>query len=310
MRLVLEKSHLNNEIKFFDHEYRISNSSLSRADRLLTRKKNIKLSDLSILPWCGYADDLVLFLKDRESLQIATILLENVFVQFGLSVNVQKTETMILNHPVDSPYPDSIVELNDCQLSNVPEFKYLGAYLVCNQPNTGEKEINHRIQLAYAKFQQMSNLIQNFRINLKTRILFLNSFVRSRLVYACQNWNLTQQQLGRLDVVYRNLLRRMVRGGFSFVNPDDNDYRYVINNNQLHNICGTSDVSFFIKSQQHHYVSHIIRMPVTRTVKLLTFNNDHYTKRGRPVKSLLDQAIEFKNVSLNQYFNLALSKKK
>ena len=156
----------------------------------------------------------------------------------------------------------------------------------------------------------MSNLIQNFRINLKTRILFLNSFVRSRLVYACQNWNLTQQQFDRLDVVYRNLLRRMIRGGFRFVNPDANDYRYVINNNQLHDICGTSDVSYFIKSLQHHYVSHIIRMPVTRTAKLLTFNNDHYIKRGRPTKSLLDQAIEFKNVSLNQYFTLALSKKK
>jgi len=248
-------------------------------------------------------------LKDQESLQIATILLDNVFVKFGLSVNVQKTETMILNHPVDSPYPNSIVELNECQLSNVSEFKYLGAYLDCNQPNTGEKEINHRIQLANAKFQQMSNLLQNFRINLKTRILFLNSFVRSRLVYACQNWNLTQQQFDRLDAVYRNLLRRMIRGGFRFVNTDANDYRYAINNNQLHDICGTSDVSFFIKSQQHHYVSHIIRMPVTRTVKLLTFNNDHYTKRGRPTKSLLDQAIEFKNVSLNQYVTLALSKK-
>lgn len=249
-------------------------------------------------------------MKDQESLQIATILLDNVFVKFGLSVNAQKTETMILNYPVDSPYPNSIVELNECHLANVSEFKYLGAYLDCNQPNTGEKEINHRIQLANTKFQQMSNLIQNFRINLKTRILFLNSFVRSRLVYACQNWNLTQKQFDRLDVVYRKLLRRMIRGGFRFVNPDANDYRYAINNNQLHNICGTSDVSFFIKSQQHHYVSHIIRMPVTRTVKLLTFNNDHYTKRGRPTKSLLDQAMEFKNVSLNQYFTLALSKKK
>ena len=309
MRLILEKSHQNDDIKFFDHKYRINTSSLSRADRLSTRKKNINLLSLSILPWCGYADDLVLFLKDQESLQIATILLDNVFVKFGLSVNVQKTETMILNHPVDSPYPNSIVELNECQLSNVSEFKYLGAYLDCNQPNTGEKEINHRIQLANAKFQQMSNLLQNFRINLKTRILFLNSFVRSRLVYACQNWNLTQQQFDRLDAVYRNLLRRMIRGGFRFVNTDANDYRYAINNNQLHDICGTSDVSFFIKSQQHHYVSHIIRMPVTRTVKLLTFNNDHYTKRGRPTKSLLDQAIEFKNVSLNQYVTLALSKK-
>ena len=309
MRLILEKAHMNDDIKFFDHKYHISTSSLSRAERLSIREKNINLSSSSILPWCGYADDLVLFLKDQQSLQVATIVLDNVFVSFGLSVNVQKTETMILNHPVISPYPKSIVELNECQLSNVSEFKYLGAYLDCNQPNTGEKEINHRIQLANAKFQQLSNLIQNFRINLKTRILFLNSFVRSRLVYACQNWNLTQQQLDRVNAVYRKLLRRMIRGGFKFVNPDANDYRYAISNAQLHGICGTSDVSFFIRSQQHHYVSHIIRMPVTRTVKLLTFNEDHYTKRGRPTKSLLDQVIEFKNVTLNQYFTLALSKK-
>ena len=87
-------------------------------------------------------------------------------------------------------------------LSNVSEFQYLGAYRDCNQLNTGEKEINHPIQLANAKFQQMSNLIRDFRINLKTRILFLNSFVRSRLVYACQNWNLTQQQLDRVDAAY------------------------------------------------------------------------------------------------------------
>ena len=64
MRLILEKSHLNDDIKFFDHQYRISTSSLSQADRLLTRKKNINLSDLSTLPWCSYVDDLVLFLKD------------------------------------------------------------------------------------------------------------------------------------------------------------------------------------------------------------------------------------------------------
>ena len=40
---------------------------------------------------------------------------------------------MILNHPVNSPYPDSIVESNECQLSNVSEFKYLGTYLDYNQ---------------------------------------------------------------------------------------------------------------------------------------------------------------------------------
>ena len=102
----------------------------------------------------------------------------------------------------------------------------------------------------------------------------------------------------------------MIRNGFRFVNQYENDYRFVISNARLHRICGTSDVSMFIKSQQHHYISHVIRMPITRAVKLLTFNNDHYTKKGRPTKSLLDHMVENRNILLNQYCALALSKRK
>ena len=153
-------------------------------------------------------------------------------------------------------------------------------------------------------------MLQNFQINLKTRIVFLNSFVRSSLVHACQNWNLNTQEFGRVDVTYRKFLRRMVRGGFAFVNQAENDYRYVISNAQLHRICGTSDVSYFIRSQQHHYTSHVIRMPLERSLKKLIFNDDHYTKRGRPIQSLFDQVIEVRNTSVNQYCSLALSKKK
>ena len=38
-------------------------------------------------------------------------------------------------------------------------------------------------------------------------------FVRSRLTYSCQNWNLTTAQFVKLDITYRTLLRRMVRRG-------------------------------------------------------------------------------------------------
>ena len=216
---------------------------------------------------------------------------------------------MILNHPDGTPYPTSIVDLNGSHLSNVSNFKYLGAYLNSNQPNTGEKEINHRIQLATAKFSQMSNVLQNFHIKLKTRILFLNMFVRSRLVYACQNWNLNQEQFDRLNVTYRKFLRRMVRGGFKFMNENENDYRYSISNAELHRICGTSDIGYFIKSQQHRYVGHVIRISSSRSLKLLTFNDDHYTRRGRPAKSLLDQVVDRKNISISQFCSLALGKK-
>jgi len=69
------------------------------------------------------------------------------------------------------------------------------------KPNTGDIEVNHRIQMAQAiKFATMSNLLQNSRIILKTRIKFLNSFVRSRLTYACQNWNLTLVMRVRIGI--------------------------------------------------------------------------------------------------------------
>ena len=58
--------------------------------------------------------------------------------------------------------------------------------------------------------------------------MFLNIFVRSRLCYSCQNWNLTQHQYDRLDVAYRVFLRRMVRGGFRFRDERNGDYRLVM----------------------------------------------------------------------------------
>ena len=51
----------------------------------------------------------------------------------------------------------------------------------------GDIETNHRIQMAYAKFATMTNLIQNSEIHLNTRVKVLNSFVRSRLTYSCKN---------------------------------------------------------------------------------------------------------------------------
>ena len=101
----------------------------------------------------------------------------------------------------------------------------------------------------------------------------------------------------------------MVRGGFRFRDEVNGDYRYTLDNARLHEICGTADLSLFIKSQQANYVMHIVRMPLERSVKSLMFNDDKYTKRGRPTKSLLDQVAENENMSIDQLCNFALSKK-
>ena len=119
----------------------------------------------------------------------------------------------------------------------------------------------------------MSNVLQNMNINLKTGVKFFNGYARSLLTYACLNWNPTANQFDRLDSTYRKFLRRMVRNGFKFVDEKNNDYRLVITNDHLFRICGTSNLSDFIKNQQRKFLAHIIRIDLNKNVKKLTFNS-------------------------------------
>lgn len=306
MRVFLEKSQNIKEIQFFDHKYRLNSRSITREQRAFMRNNGLQSWGTSEIPWSGYADDLVLYLLSLEGLQKCVELLDEIFSVFGLTINNTKTETMILNADVVLP---SIAKLRGVDLKNVSMFRYLGAYINCQEPNTGDSEINQRIQLACVKFAELSNLLQNFHINLRTRILFLNCFVRTRLTYACQNWCLTTNQLDRLDITYRTFLRRMVRNGFKRIDRENNDFRLVITNANLHSLCGTRDISEFIQLQQSHYTAHVIRMPNERSLKQLMFNDDACRRRGRPHKTLLEQVLINENISLDEFCNRSLNKR-
>ena len=97
------------------------------------------------------------------------MVLGEIFSVFGLTINNTKTETMILNADVVLP---SIAKLRGVDLKNVSMFRYLGAYINCQEPNTGDSEINQRIQLACVKFAELSNILQNFHINYELAFCF------------------------------------------------------------------------------------------------------------------------------------------
>ena len=138
----------------------------------------------------------------------------------------------------------------------------------------------------------------------------MNSYVRSRLTYACQNWNLSQAQFDRLDVCYRRFLRRLVRGGFKRKeDSDENEFSFKINNAKLHQLCGTSDLNLFKKEQQYNYAAHIVRTSSDRAAKKLMFNTDRYTKAGRATPTLLEQAAKNRNCTIDGFCNYAMAKK-
>ena len=156
------------------------------------QNENVKLCGSSIALWCGHTDDLILLMLRIYLLQRATTILDEVFTNYGLCIIVSKTKTMILNHMlIEDKYSDTIISLRNVPFQNstsTTEFKYIDSFISRNKSNTKDIKINDRIQMAYAKFATMTNLIQNSKINLKTRVKGLNSFVRSKLTYSSQNW--------------------------------------------------------------------------------------------------------------------------
>ena len=159
---------------FFKHWYRISTRPVPREQWLSMGSKNVSLWGFFTLPLHGYADDLILFMLDIHSLQRAISIFDEAFPNYSLCINRPVTEAIIQNHmPLHT-----IISLCNVLLHNSTEFKYLGSYISQNEPNS---EINHHILVEYAKFATMTNLLQNTKIYLKTRVRFLSSFVCSRL---------------------------------------------------------------------------------------------------------------------------------
>ena len=256
-----------------------------------------------VVDWIGYADDLVLIFDNMESLQQGLSLLDDIFTRFQLSINVSKTKTMIFGH--EGEYPTTIASLNNINVDNVSEFRYLGALIDYKSHLTGDSEINFRIDSAIGKFYQHGKKFMNKRISLKTRVLLLNSLIRSRLTYACQTWCLTVKQRDSLDVSYNRVLRMMVRNGFK---RKENSWAYVLSNEELYRICSTESISVFVNRQQQRYIAHILRKEDNSMTKRLTFNDNVSHQRGAAI-SLLKNVMKRDGRPPSAFYSDCLSKK-
>ena len=284
-------------IKFLNLKYNIP-ASASANNRNSVGFHEIK--------WVGYADDLVLMFDNERSLNDALKLLQSTFDEYGLSINISKTKTMILNFQgLENDYPSTISSINDVALDNVKVFKYLGSNIKYNEENTGDSELEFRIDTAQAKLYELGKKMFNYRIHLPTRIKLLNALVRSRLVYSCQTWSVTQTQLSHMNAAYMGMIRKMVRGGHRRV-PDT--YRYVLSNTQLLRICNTDDVCQFLARQQRSFTAHIVRSANDRLLKRLLFNANESRQPG-PRTTLYKMVITREGVTGDEFNKNALLRK-
>ena len=291
-------------IKFLKLEYRIRSTATTRDER-----NNKTHQGNQTVDWTGYADDLKLFFEDSVNLQKGLEALHETFLRYHLTINVEKTKTMIVNYRYinndSSTYPDSIATLDNNPIENVMMFRYLGDEIKYDEPSTGDAEIELRIDIAEGKFYERSKKLLNHRILLQTRIKILNSIVRSRLTYSCQTWNLTERQTNRVNSAYTSMLRKMVKGGYR--RKKETEFHFVLSNSDLHSICQTEDVSEFTKRQQRKYLAHLARQPNSTLTKQLLFNSNKTTKRGK--QSTLESTVLCdEQCSADEFYKKALKR--
>ena len=254
------------------------------------------------IDWTGYADDLVLMFNDSKSLQKGINILNELFTEYGMSINVSKTKTMIFNHQaIDKrEYPSTIASLSDKALENVKIFRYLGCDVKFDEPSTGEAELNLRNDAATGAFYAHSRNLMNHRVYMKTRVMMLNSLVRSRLVYGCQTWNCNKTQVKRLNAAYMGFIRRMVKGGF---NRREDSWSYRYTNNDLMRISDATDLCSFIEKQQINYVKKILKNNNESIAKRLLLNDNESRKPG-PQRTLLTSVLKTSRCTLAEFMEI------
>ena len=154
--------------------------------------------------------------------------------------------------------------------------------------------------MAECKFYSHAGNLLNRKINIKTRILMLNSLVRSRILYSCQTWCITQLQMQQMNSQYLNFIRKMVNGEFR--RKGDDSWSFFYSNEDILRIAGATDLTTIVKRLQRGFLCQIVQKANDSIIKRLIFNSDRYHKRG-PHQNLLSLVLKNEEQTLEEFLH-------
>ncbi|XP_064099372.1 uncharacterized protein LOC135210398 [Macrobrachium nipponense] len=154
-----------------------------------------------------YADDTALVADSHDKLQALISTLHQSSRERALSINIKKTEVMIIN--MDEIPPRIDIKIDAETLKQIHIYNYLG----CTVGSDGkfEKEIKKRISMAKDAFGKIKKLVTNSKISMNLRRRFVECFVWSVLLYGCETLTLRKAEEERLQAAEMWFWRRMLK---------------------------------------------------------------------------------------------------
>eukprot|EP00752_Nemacystus_decipiens_P010711 g9538.t3 len=161
-----------------------------------------------------YADDAGVVSKSAEGLgRMMTIIIVEVFREFGLTVSETKTLTLVMRvkdkQPPPLPPPPLIIEAAGPRYAQTTEFRYLGGLV--NEQGDLTREINHRSKAAWACFKRYKTELfdrPGAPFGLKVRLLKAEAV--EALLYGCVTWSPRRDHYRLLRTTHHQLLLRVI----------------------------------------------------------------------------------------------------
>lgn len=183
----------------------------------------------------GFADDLDVVGRNMDVVKVKFVALEEGASNFGLKVNDDKTEYMVVS-PSDRQY-GATVTINQHNFKVVDSFVYLGSQV--NSKNDIVDEIRRRVTLGNRCYFVLLKLLRS------------KTLIRPIVTYGSESWCMTNKEEQILLTFERKILRTI----FGPV-LDQNRWRRCFNH-ELMELYHEPDISRFIKINRLRWLGHV-----------------------------------------------------
>ena len=257
---------------------------------VVPERPNPPISDTGLpLEW-EYSDDTDFLDEERETLDALLPVCRDVFQEWNLFVNEDKTE-FVHFHVAGRGDTDA----NGNLLLGNESWRFcksLGS-LLCSTA-----DISHRIALAQSAFQTYTKLwLRGTQIPLERKLIVYEAQVLSVLLYNCSSWSAPKAVMEKLNTCHRKHLRHIC----------NIHYPGVISNKELYRRCKSVPIVERVRKARWTLLGHILRMDDNcPAVLALRFAVDTASslrgRRGRPrtnLFSFIQADLKEHNMRLN-----------
>jgi hypothetical protein len=241
-----------------------------------------------------FADDIDLIDNDSSSLQNQIELVREAVDQAGLTVNTNKTKTMIFG---DRNIEQELQVVGET-IENVEKFEYLGSLLTWD--NNCFDKIKRRIGKATGAMASLKHIWNCKKLKVYNKLKVLTTYVFSVLLYASETWTLKETDKKKLLVFEMKCYRRILKINWKDMIRND-DIREKISKEET--------IIDIIKKRKLRLFGHICRMDDNRLIKQTVFAKmNGKPQRGRPCREWLDDITEWCERSVHDLFHQVLDR--